>query len=117
MSETLPGQITIQERGDATRLRTTRPDTNAFGSVRHEERDRVAFAQTLGPHPSRIAVRVAVPLAIGEALAMRDEREIIAVLRCYILGNVAKGAIRIFHDRAAHFDGPPRAVEISQLAF
>src|SRR4051794_17957195 len=76
MSETLPGQIAVQERGDATRLGTTRPDTNVFGPVRHEQRDRVAFAQTARAHPARIAVRVAVPLAIGEALAIRDERQI-----------------------------------------
>ncbi len=113
----LPARLLLISAVMQPSFRAAAPDANVIGAVRHEERNGVALAQALRAQPTRIAVGAAIPFGISEPLAVGHEREFVAMLRREGLDKVAERAIGMFHDRAAHAHGAPRACEISEVAF
>ncbi len=72
------GQVGVEERDHAADARHAEPDGQEFRPVRHHQTDRVALADALRQRPARVAVRARDKLAVGEALAVREQRRRVA---------------------------------------
>ena len=108
--------VCIDQRRHPARARHTEPDCQIFRPVRHHQRNRLALFQAERKRPARIAIGPAVILPKGECLALRDQRDLVGILRANRGHPVANGNFRRFGDRLDAVQRPQRTSEIRHFA-
>ena len=98
MGEARAEQIGVEQGADTAGPRHPEPEDHVFGSIRHQQRDHVALADSVGPRPPGVAVRPRIELAIGQRFAGRDQRHPVAVPFGELRHDVGKNPGWIFHD-------------------
>ena len=78
MRERRPGEIRVEQRDDAADAGDAEPDGHVLGAVRHQQADGVALGQPLLERPAGISGRSFRERAIGQALAVREQRRRVA---------------------------------------
>jgi hypothetical protein len=95
VGERRPGQIGVEEGGDAAGAGDAEPDREIFRAVRHQEGDRVSLLQIVGHCPAGVLVGATVVLDVAHLLAVGDEGGLVAVSPREILHEIPDGSRRV----------------------
>ena len=92
-------EIRIEKRDDTADTGDAEPDRHVFRPVRHEQTDGVALANTLVERPTGISVRPLGERAIGQTLAIGEERRRLTEFLGEFVDHGRQNAIGILWDR------------------
>ncbi len=109
------GEVGVEEGDHAADAGDADPDRQEFRASRHQQADRVALAHTLGQRPAGIAVGARGQLAIGQALAIGEERRRVAVLVGELADHLREDPGGMPGDRRGHAQGAQGAPEAGHV--